>query len=128
MPPLLFVYGSLLSTIAHPQGERLRREATLVDAATLAGVRLYRVSWYPAASETGDEADNLFGEVYRLATPMQTLAWLDAYEGITAGTGEYERVVRAVTLTDGRPLDAMLYLYRWPVEHLEPIASGRWTG
>jgi hypothetical protein len=33
----LFVYGSLLSAIGHPMGERLRREATLVGSASVSG-------------------------------------------------------------------------------------------
>ena len=42
----LFVYGSLMSALAHPMGDQLRLEASLVGPARIAG-RLHRVSWYP---------------------------------------------------------------------------------
>ena len=43
----LFVYGSLMTALAHPMGDRLRKEARLLGPGGIAG-RLYRVSWHLA--------------------------------------------------------------------------------
>lgn len=131
MTDCIFVYGSLLSTIAHPMGERLRREASLVGDAAIPA-RLFRVSWYPAV--TLDPSGTVHGEVYRLRTPAATLAWLDEYEGIVPGpTGvaesdEYERRVITVRLDDGVAMEAWTYLYRRSTGGMAEVASGRWTG
>ena len=131
MTDCIFVYGSLLSAIAHPMGERLRREATLAGPATIPG-RLFRVSWYPAVKL--DAAGTVHGEVYRLPDPAATLAWLDEYEGIVPGpTGvaesdEYERRIASVRLETGDEVDAWVYLYRRPADGLAEVTSGRWTG
>lgn len=130
MTDLIFVYGSLIRAIAHPMGERLRREAEFVAPASVAA-RLYKVSWYPAVKLGGGV---VHGEVYRLAAPAATLAWLDEYEGITPGpTGvaqsdEYERRVVPVTLDNGATVDAWIYLYRRPIDGVPEVVSGRWTG
>lgn len=132
MQDLIFVYGSLLTRAAHPMGDKLRREATLVGAASIQG-RLYRVSWYPGVVLSDNPADHVYGEVYRLAEPLASLRWLDEYEGITPGpTGvaesdQYERRIVRVRLESGEPLDAWMYLYRRPVTDLERVASGHWA-
>jgi gamma-glutamylcyclotransferase (GGCT)/AIG2-like uncharacterized protein YtfP len=84
MNPHLFVYGSLLSSIAHPSGERLRSEARLIGAASMPG-RLYRVGWYPGLVAGAAGASRVHGEVYELADPARSLAWLDEYESIVPG-------------------------------------------
>lgn len=130
-PDCIFVYGSLLSAIAHPKGEQLRREASLVAAASLPG-RLYRVSWYPALSL--DAGGMVHGEVYRMRSPAKTLAWLDEYEGLTsgpsavAGSDEYERRIVTVTLEGGAAIDAWVYVYLRPLDPAQIVPSGRWTG
>lgn len=131
MADCIFVYGSLLAAVAHPMGERLRGESTLVGTATIAA-RLFRVSWYPAV--TLDASGVVHGEVYRMHAPTEALAWLDEYEGIVPGptgvadSGEYERRVVAVQLADGYPVNAWTYVYRRPTDGLTEVPSGRWTG
>jgi gamma-glutamylcyclotransferase (GGCT)/AIG2-like uncharacterized protein YtfP len=132
MQDLIFVYGSLLSRAAHPMGERLRAEATLVDAASIQG-RLYRVSWYPGVVLSDDPADRVYGEVYRLVVPVASLQWLDEYEGITPGpTGvaasdAYERRIVPVRLEGGQSIETWMYVYRRPVAGLERVTSGHWA-
>src|SRR5215510_13241062 len=112
MNPHLFVYGSLMSTAGHAMGARLRAQARLLGSATITG-RLYRVSWYPGAVESADPTQQVRGEVYALADPVSSLAWLDEYEGIAAGeedAGEYRRLERTVRLADGEDLTAWVYL------------------
>jgi gamma-glutamylcyclotransferase (GGCT)/AIG2-like uncharacterized protein YtfP len=124
----LFVYGSLLSSIRHPVGERLRREASLLGEGSMQG-RLYRLRWYPGAVDSVDPDQRVFGEVYLLRSPERTLRWLDAYEGLQIGAArdtQFERVARPVRLAGGRNVEAWVYLLKSGVRGLKWIRSGRW--
>jgi gamma-glutamylcyclotransferase (GGCT)/AIG2-like uncharacterized protein YtfP len=128
MNPHLFVYGSLLSTAGHAKGDRLRDEARLIGAATIAA-HLYRYSWYPVAIEGDGPAGRVHGELYALADPALSLIWLDAYEGLPAGKtvgDEYHRVERSARLEAGCEMRAWVYLYRKDASGLEPVPDGRW--
>jgi len=130
MNPHLFVYGSLLSAIGHPSGERLRSEARLVGAASMPG-RLYRVGWYPGLVEAPEGDSRVHGEVYALADPAASLAWLDQYESIVPGqeaSNEYVRAERAVQLASGQEVTAWVYLYQRDVTGVQLVADGRWVG
>lgn len=133
MNPYLFVYGSLTVAHDHPQGQRLRTESLLIGPAHSPG-RLYRVTWYPGLRPPQHASDIVHGEVYALADPARSLAWLDEYEGITpsassaAGPDIYERTQRAVTIADGRVLAAWVYLYQRPLPEDSFIPDGRWRG
>lgn len=127
--PLLFVYGTLLSSVDHPMARRLGREADLLGPATFAG-RLYRVSWYPGMVD-GGEADVVHGELHRLHGPGGALVWLDEFEGVTRGASsvtdpaDYERVERPVQTPVGA-VPAWVYLYRGKVTDLTRVTGGRW--
>jgi gamma-glutamylcyclotransferase (GGCT)/AIG2-like uncharacterized protein YtfP len=124
----LFVYGSLLSTVRHPMGTRLRCEAQLVGPATIAG-RLYSLGRYPGLVESLKGHYAVHGEVYALKTPASSLEWLDKYEGIVPDQPDkspYQRVVRAVALASGAPLDAWVYLYRRSVAGRHEVPGGLW--
>jgi gamma-glutamylcyclotransferase (GGCT)/AIG2-like uncharacterized protein YtfP len=130
MNPHLFVYGSLLSAIGHPSGERLRSEAQPVGAASMPG-RLYRVGWYPGLVEAAAGGSRVHGEVYALADPAGSLAWLDDYESIVPGkeaSNEYVRAERAVQLASGQQVTAWVYLYQRDVTGVQLVADGRWVG
>ena len=129
MTDLLFVYGSLLSTAGHPNGQRLAREARLVGAATTPG-RLYAISWYPGLLAPAEPGDVVHGEVWRLDDPASSLVWLDVYEGIdpsSTGDDDYERALETCVLASGEALQAWLYRYRRPVQEATRVRSGRWT-
>lgn len=117
MTPHIFVYGSLTTALAHPMGDRLRREAMLIGAAAVQG-RLYRVSWYPGLKASDDASDVVHGEVYRLTDPVASLQWLDEYEGIARGAlsaGEADEYIRAETLASvvgGVTLSVWIYFYQ----------------
>jgi gamma-glutamylcyclotransferase (GGCT)/AIG2-like uncharacterized protein YtfP len=124
----LFVYGTLLSSAGHPMGARLGREARLVGPATIQG-RLYRIAWYPGVVETPGAEERVHGELYALNSPMASLTWLDAYEGLVPGSphhGEYVRVERPALLADGTSHTAWVYLYQGKASGLTPIPDGRW--
>jgi gamma-glutamylcyclotransferase (GGCT)/AIG2-like uncharacterized protein YtfP len=128
MNPHLFVYGSLLSAIGHPSGERLRSEARLLGPASMPG-RLYRVGWYPGLVEAAAGSSRVHGEVYALADPAHSLTWLDEYESIVPGkeaSNEYGRAERAVQLASGGNLSAWVYLYQWDATGQALVEDGRW--
>jgi len=128
MNPHLFVYGTLLSTAGHPMGARLQREARLIGEAFLPG-RLYRIGEYPGLVEDTDPQVQVHGEVYVLHDPVNTLTWLDAYEGIVPGApdrNEYERVERPVRLASSEQITVWVYLYRKDVARFRLIPDGRW--
>jgi gamma-glutamylcyclotransferase (GGCT)/AIG2-like uncharacterized protein YtfP len=133
MNRLLFVYGTLVASHGHPQGNRLRAEALFLGPATISG-RLYRVSWYPGLRPPENAADLVHGEVYELNDPVFSLHWLDEYEGITQGgssaapAADYTREERTVSMADGSPRYAQVYLYQRPQSSDVHIPDGRWKG
>ena len=129
----LFVYGSLMTALAHPMGDRLRKEALLLGPGGIAG-RLYRVSWYPGLRAPDGPADIVHGELYQLTSPDTTIEWLDEYEGIKPGSSsaaaddEYIRVDRPVSLSGGLVINAWVYLYNRDLPPPAVIADGIWRG
>jgi gamma-glutamylcyclotransferase (GGCT)/AIG2-like uncharacterized protein YtfP len=129
MNPNLFVYGTLLSTAGHPNGERLQREARLLGEASIEG-KLFSLGRYPGLIEAPGEGLRVHGEVYALNAPAASLAWLDAYEGIVPGNHEesdYARVERVARLASGADVTAWIYVYRKPVAAAQLIPGGRWA-
>jgi gamma-glutamylcyclotransferase (GGCT)/AIG2-like uncharacterized protein YtfP len=129
MNPNLFVYGTLLSTAGHPNGERLRRESRLLGQASIEG-KLYNLGRYPGLAEAPGAGTRVHGEVYRLDAPSASLAWLDAYEGIVPGDqaqNNYARVERPARLGTGEDLTAWVYVYLKPVAASSLIPDGRWA-
>ncbi len=130
---LLFVYGTLVTSHGHPQGNRLRAESLLLGPATIAG-RLYRVSWYPGLRPPEAPNDIVHGEVYELADPTHSLTWLDEYEGISQGTTsaapvtDYTREQRDVVMADGSRRNCWVYLYQRPLAFDALIPDGIWRG
>jgi gamma-glutamylcyclotransferase (GGCT)/AIG2-like uncharacterized protein YtfP len=122
----LFVYGTLMRGFEHPMAQLLSRSADLIGEARCQG-RLYLVTHYPALVLSGDPADVVFGELYRLRAPGELLREFDMYEACGEGFAEpteYVRQMVPVTL-EGGATEAWTYVYNWPVAHLTRIASGR---
>ena len=128
MNPLLFVSGTLLSSVDHPMSRRLAGEAERLGEATFTG-RLSRVSWYPGLVD-GEAEDVVHGELHRLIDPERAFVRLDEFEGVTRGTSsvteqdEYVRVERTVRTHTG-PAVAWVYLYRGDVTVLQRVEPGR---
>jgi gamma-glutamylcyclotransferase (GGCT)/AIG2-like uncharacterized protein YtfP len=123
----LFVYGTLMRGFEHPMARLLSANAEFLGEATCRG-RLYLVKHYPGLVLSGDPADIVFGELYRLHERDALLREFDMYEacgeGFVAPT-EYIREMLPVTLGDGETGEAWTYIYNWPVTNLPRIASGR---
>jgi gamma-glutamylcyclotransferase (GGCT)/AIG2-like uncharacterized protein YtfP len=129
MTPNLFVYGTLLSTAGHPNGERLQREARLLGQASIEG-RLFNLGRYPGLVEAPGAGRRVHGEVYALDAPAASLQWLDAYEGIVPGAHDqnnYARLERPARLASGEEVAAWVYVYLKPVAASALIADGRWA-
>lgn len=123
----LFVYGTLMRGFDHPMAAMLSRSADFLGEARCQG-RLYLVKHYPGLVLSGDVADVVFGELYRLRQPEAMLREFDMYEacgeGFAAPT-EYIRQMLPVAQDDGVVSRAWTYIYNWPVTQLPRIASGR---
>jgi len=126
--PNLFVYGTLMSTAGHRMGARLARESRLIGPASMQGL-LYRIADYPGMTDAPTPQSRVHGELYALADPVPSLAWLDAYEGLTGGRqdSEYRRVERLARLAAAGEVTAWVYLYQADPANLRLIADGRWT-
>lgn len=121
---ILFVYGTLRRSAAHPMHALLRETASPLGDARVRGV-LHRVAHYPGLVLDGG-AGWVRGELYALRDP-DVLVRLDAYEG--AGPHdpeprEYRRIRTVVQHDEGHDVDAWLYEYGWPTAGLPIIASG----
>ena len=122
----LFVYGTLMRGFDHPMAQLLSRSADFLGEARCQG-RLYLIKHYPGLVLSGDPADVVFGELYRLRAPRELLREFDMYEACGEGFApptEYVRQLLTVTLND-KTAEAWTYLYNWPVTGLPRIASGR---
>jgi gamma-glutamylcyclotransferase (GGCT)/AIG2-like uncharacterized protein YtfP len=124
---LLFVYGTLMRGFDHPMAQLLSRSAEFLGEARCRG-RLYLVRHYPGLVLSGDPADIVFGELYRLREPAELLREFDMYEACGEGFAdptEYIRQMLPVVSSTSDIGEAWSYLYNWPVTHLPRIASGR---
>jgi gamma-glutamylcyclotransferase (GGCT)/AIG2-like uncharacterized protein YtfP len=123
----LFVYGTLMRGFDHPMARLLSGSADFLGEARCRG-RLYLVRHYPGLVLSGDPADIVFGELYRLREPAELLREFDMYEACGEGFAdptEYIRQMLPVVSGSGDIGEAWSYLYNWPVTHLPRIASGR---
>ena len=106
---------------------RLAREAGLLGPARIQG-RLYDLGSYPGLIVSSTPADNVFGEIFELRDPAQTLPWLDAYEGIGSPITPDDHYVRETHTVwiDAEPATAWVYLYNGDLKLAQRISGGRW--
>ena len=79
---------------------------------------------------TAAEAMKRFAEDGMLYGSIHYDTWLDAYEGLVAGSphyGEYARCERPVRLARGAEISCWVYLYCKDVSGLPALADGRWV-
>lgn len=110
----IFTYGSLM----FPQvWSRVVRGAYRSEPATLAGYARFAVAGrsYPGIAARRDA--HVDGVLYFDVTP-QDMAVLDAFEG-----DEYRRERVRVTLGNGAPLDAAVYVYLYP----QKLSDSPWS-
>jgi len=89
--------------------------------------RLYDVGTYPAAIESTNPAQKVYGEVYRILRRDMLLAALDDYEGCSDKYSKphlYQRKQLTVSGLNGDEIVAWIYLYNYSVNGLRRIESG----
>ncbi|MGA1561792.1 MAG: gamma-glutamylcyclotransferase family protein [Gammaproteobacteria bacterium] len=109
---LLFVYGTLRRSSAHPIARWLRLNSTFLGEAKTSG-ELIDLGAYPGMIDTSHPNKNVSGDLFRLHNTQAALKRLDRYEGCGPGfrsPTEYVRILRNVS-HNGERVEAWLYLY-----------------
>lgn len=122
---LIFLYGSLLPQ-APGSRHALVGKSRRVSAGWIHG-KLYHLGGYPGAIESLDPRSRVWGEVYEMETPQESLARLDRYEGFVPESPsgcEFVRKDARVELEDGRSVDAWVYYYNLETRELPMIPGG----
>lgn len=122
-PQYLFVYGTLLDG-QNEFGRYLQTHCSFYSAGKLRG-KLYDIGEYPGAVADAGDGSFVYGSIY-LLDDIKVLEKLDDYEGVGGQhpqPNEYVREMVDVEVEAGL-LQCWVYIYNWPVERLEEIASG----
>ena len=119
MIDLIFVYGSLMSTVPSAASSWLQQQARLVGEDQVRGY-LYDLGQYPGIIIDDSSPDLVKGEVYQLYQVDTGLSYLDAYEGTEITRPEYERIQCATTA--GRL--CWVYQFLWTGPSYSLITSG----
>lgn len=121
----IFVYGTLRKETATNMNDMLIRYCDYFSDGYLQG-KLYEVDNYPAAIESNNPEDKVYGELYEITNHL-ILPQLDMYEECTVQfpePWEYSRKKRLITLFDGSSVSAWVYIFNRDVLNLIPIHSG----
>jgi gamma-glutamylcyclotransferase (GGCT)/AIG2-like uncharacterized protein YtfP len=122
----IFVYGTLRRETATNMNDVLIRYSDYFSAGYLQG-KLYEVNGYPAAIESNNPQDKVYGEIYKIRNSCLLLPELDTYEECTQQFPEPHEYIRkklTITLFDGSYISAWVYIFNHNVENLIPISSG----
>ncbi len=125
---LLFVYGSLLNT-DNEFAVYLNNNAGLFSTGKFNG-KLYDIGEYPGATIDTDGNYKISGNIYKLNNKLAALKILDEYEGFGDDQEQPNLFVRKslpVETANGT-VYCWVYLYNLPVEGLEQIISGDYSG
>lgn len=90
------------------------------------GAALFDLGIYPAAVPA-DDPSRVWGEAYEMLDTGSVLAALDELEGHRPNEPErslYTRILTAVSLEDGRTVQAWAYFYNAPLGRAQRITSG----
>jgi gamma-glutamylcyclotransferase (GGCT)/AIG2-like uncharacterized protein YtfP len=122
----IFVYGTLRKAIATGRYDVLVRYGSYFSSGYLQG-KLYEVNGYPAAIESNNSQDKVYGEIYKILNSCLLLPELDAYEECTQQFPEPHEYIRkklAITLFDESNVSAWVYIFNHNVQNLTSINSG----
>lgn len=122
----IFVYGTLRKEISNNMNALLARYSDYFSDGYLQG-KLYEVNGYPAAIESNNPQDKVYGEIYKMRNSDLLLPELDAYEECTRQfptPHEYIRKKLIITLCDANKVRAWVYIFNHNIQNLTPINSG----
>ncbi len=125
-PEYLFVYGTLLSAIAHPMSQYLSDYAKLSGRGFIHGT-LYDLGEYPGVVFSKDEKNQVYGEIYQIYDTVTLLHRIDEYEGCASTQRKphlYERREVSVKLTGEQDIMAWTYFYTGNLIAKKRIKSG----
>ncbi|MDX2286872.1 MAG: gamma-glutamylcyclotransferase family protein [Bacteroidia bacterium] len=123
----LFVYGTLLSSFQNLMSAFVQKHAVWQGQARIRG-RLYEVSYYPGAVADPAADTWIRGELYLVPDSQVLFEVLDEYEGYFPDLPDNSLFIRTRVQAhpDGGqpPLEAWMYQFNRPADHLHWIASG----
>lgn len=122
---MLFIYGSLLKPIQHPERKVIDQHCRFISEAKIQG-ELYEVDHYPGVIQT-NQSIFVMGELYEILDDGELFDQLDDYEGCSEDYPKphlYLRQKVEAYLPDNTTVDAWTYLYNLSVENLTRIESG----
>lgn len=93
--------------------------------------RLYDLGSFPGVVEAPDQWSYVYGELYSLESPDDTLNHIDAFEGYSPHDPDDSLFVRKLTevfLPDGRSVKAWTYFYNAEISRASLISSGIYSG
>jgi gamma-glutamylcyclotransferase (GGCT)/AIG2-like uncharacterized protein YtfP len=128
---ILFVYGSLLSSVRGRLGAAERRALRWHSCRIGFGVvpgRLHDLGGYPGLAISRRISEVVHGEVWRVIDSRRLWPVLDTYEGLDCTPPQYARGIVTVRVVSGQTLTADVYR---PLANLcgTPRAPrGRWRG
>lgn len=126
-PEYLFVYGTLMRSLAAPMHAALVRYADFVSEATMLG-KMYEIENYPGVIDNEGAGQRVKGEVYQIRNAAQLLPILDDYEGVEQGL--YVRAIREALLKNRDPFRntdtrrVWVYLFHRDISDREWIENG----
>jgi gamma-glutamylcyclotransferase (GGCT)/AIG2-like uncharacterized protein YtfP len=125
MDQYLFVYGLLRRDIDHPAASYLRHCGRFVGHGYMPGT-LYDTGCYPALVPGDAYSARVYGDVYHLKDPNNTLPVLDDFEEVGpryTRPHEYVRQKYTIRVHD-RNILCWVYVYNRPTQGLQRISSG----
>ena len=118
----LFVYGTLMS--GGENHRLLAGRAELIGPGRMRG-RLFLVDYFPGLVDSGDPAEIVVGEVWRLDEP-DLLRMLDEFEGCVEAPPLFVRASRPVAMDGNGTLTAWVYLFARSTAGRRAIPAGDW--
>lgn len=128
-PDYLFAYGTLRPGFAPREVAGLFRRIIRIGAASVPG-RLYNLGDYPGAILDPNSEAKIIGEIFQLPTDVETLAALDAYEGVDPADPAASLFARRkcdALLNDGGQLECWVYEYNREIAPSTLIEGGDYS-
>lgn len=114
---IIFVYGTLKEGCYNHTRFGFDKGTKFLEDAVLRGARMYDLGEYPCVVLTGNEEEQVHGEVYEFVDD----ACEKEIRRMEFGSGYVEREVRVNSYT------ATIFVYLNPPEDARSIESGRWV-
>lgn len=123
----LFVYGTLLDN-ENEYGRHLSNNCVFCKKGKFKG-QLYNAGDYPAAIYQPSEEQFVYGSVFFMNDPDQTLKILDAYEGFGENEVQPNLFIREriEVETETGPIVCWVYLYNLLTDGMKQIVSGKYV-